>query len=331
MTTIRCEIVPVELTPHPNADQLSITHAFGYPVIVRTDDWRDKAIGCYIPVDALVPNDDPQFSFLEGHNRIRARKLRGIFSQGLLIDAPPGSQIGDDVTELLRVTKYEPPEPGYSGGHTHGTFTEGATPPSIDVPKYTDIEHLRRYADVFEPDELVVVTEKIHGASGKWLWYDDQLHVGSMNQWRRDDGNPWWKVVTPEFLEFVKSVSPCVVYGEVYGSVQDLKYGHTNGAVSLRLFDVYEPHRGVYADWDDWTTWASFYGLPSSMIVPVIVRCPFNLEQIMKLAELDSLVGPIGHISEGIVVKPTIERWDHRVGRVILKLHSQRYLLRRGA
>jgi hypothetical protein len=46
-----------------------------------------------------------------------------------------------------------------------------------------------------------------------------------------------------------------------------------------------------------------------------------------KFAEQDSLLGPPGSIREGVVVRPTSERFHDELGRVIVKLISQRYRL----
>lgn len=43
-----------------------------------------------------------------------------------------------------------------------------------------------------------------------------------------------------------------------------------------------------------------------------------------ELAEGDSLIGK--HMREGIVIKPAVERLDLELGRVSLKLVSNRYL-----
>lgn len=331
MSTFKVEVVPVSLTPHPNADSLSIVKVYDFPVIVRTEDWQDRTSGAYIPVDGVVPNTE-DYDFLQGHLRIRAKKLRGIFSMGLLVPTPEGAAIGDDVTERLMVTKYEPPEPMITGGDT-------APPPPVEVPGYTDIEHLRRYAHVFQEGEQVIVTEKIHGANARYFFHEGVLHVGSHHQWKKEDpASAWWKVVTPDLRYALSLIGQNkVIFGEVYGAVQDLKYGLGPGKVSLRVFDVFDLNQGKYLDWDDLCTFTSqlegFTGFPMS--APVIFASyldqwdrPFNLDQIVALAEQDSLLAP-GQIMEGIVVRPLVERYNDEIGRVILKLHSQRYLLRK--
>ena len=79
------EVVPVTLEPHPNADSLSIVHVWDYTVCVRTEDWRGRPMGAYIPPDSLVDTSREEFAFLreEGKtlHRVRAKRFRGgIFS-----------------------------------------------------------------------------------------------------------------------------------------------------------------------------------------------------------------------------------------------------------
>jgi len=324
MTTIRVEVVPISLQSHPNADSLSIVKVYDYPVIVKTSDWENRTIGAYIPVDALVPNTEA-FSFLDGHNRIRAKKLRSIFSMGLLVPAPEGAALGDDVASILGVTKYEPPEPISTGG-------DAAVPPPIFVPEYTDIEHLRRYSHLFTPGEQVVVTEKIHGANGRWLYHDGAFHAGSHHRWLKEGENIWWKVLDENFRNWLEHSfhEGLVAYGEVYGSVQDLRYGFGPGRVDVRLFDVFDTRKGAYLDWSELSGIVNNASLIWGMKpAPTLWQMPFDLDNIINLAEQDSLVGGAGHVMEGVVVRPLKERYDPEVGRVILKLHSQRYLLRK--
>src|SRR3990170_4514689 len=101
------EVVSVVLEAHPNADALSIVRVHSaYTVVVRTQDWVGVDKGVYIVPDSVVP-DSEGFSFLNGKRRIKVKRLRGIISQGLLVPAPEGSNIGDDVSELIGISHYE--------------------------------------------------------------------------------------------------------------------------------------------------------------------------------------------------------------------------------
>ena len=59
MSTFRCDVVPVTLEPHPNADSLSLVRVGGYTVCVRTADWEGVDRGVYIPPDSVVPATGP--------------------------------------------------------------------------------------------------------------------------------------------------------------------------------------------------------------------------------------------------------------------------------
>ena len=62
---------------------------------------------------------------------------------------------------------------------------------------------------------------------------------------------------------------------------------------------------------------------------PVLYRGPWQgLDAHRHLAEGRTTIGD-GHVREGFVVKPVVERFDDRIGRVILKLHGEGYLTKK--
>src|SRR4051812_24887017 len=113
MSEFHVEVVRLgAIEPHPNADSLSITRVHGgYPVIIRTGEFRTGDLAVYVPVDSGGPADEPRFAFLGEPRRIKARRLRGVFSMGLLVPASDEWAAGADVRAALRITKYEPPLP----------------------------------------------------------------------------------------------------------------------------------------------------------------------------------------------------------------------------
>ena len=319
-STHRVEVVPVHLEPHPNADSLSVVRVFdGYTVCVRTADWIGRELGAYIPPDSVVP-DTEQFAFLDGHRRIKVRRLRGIISMGLLIPAPEGAAIGDDVAALLGVTHYDPPLPISTGG-------EAIKPPPGYRPAF-DVESLRRYASVFIPGETVFVSEKVHGANGRFTWLEGGgFFCGSRTEWKQESAdNLWWRALRENqgLQDFLTAHPGVTVYGEVYGQVQDLRYGTTKGQVRFAAFDILSG-----SEWKDPIAardWSTPFGLPW---VPTIAEAvPFELERILELAEGPSLVPGADHVREGCVVKPIHERTDPTVGRVCLKVIGNGYMER---
>lgn len=309
---------------HPNADSLSMTLVDGgYPVIFKTGEYNEGDLAAYVPIDSVVP-DLPQWDFLGGHRRIKAKKLRGIFSMGMLTKLPDGEFVeGQNVQELLGVTKYEP--------EMKATFKYAENEPDVSfVPKYTDIEGLRKYKNLLVPGEEVVVTEKIHGMNGRWLYKNGRFYVGSRNFMKKESSDdPWWKVLKDDeaFVETLVKNEGTVFYGEVYGrGAQDLVYDAPDG-LTVRIFDMFDTEKMSYLDWDEYVLRMEFISF-GVKYVPVLFHGSWS-EDLMSLAEGVSKLG--SNVREGFVVRPIKERWDRSVGRVILKMVGEGYLLRKGA
>ena len=178
-------------SPHPNADLLSIIPVFGYTYVGRTQDWTGVTKGAYIPPDSIVDATRPEFMFLidqakgDGKVRIKAKKLRGVVSFGLMVPVPDDTELGEDWAERLGVEHYEPPL-AVERDKTKGPFgsDEAPTPP-VYAPKY-DLDNFRRYSTLFEAGEPVVVTEKLDGANARYTCIDGVMHCGSRTRWIRE-------------------------------------------------------------------------------------------------------------------------------------------------
>lgn len=317
LSTHKVEVVPVELIKHPNADALSIVKVYGYTVVVRTEDWVGKTVGAYIPPDSMVP-DTPEYAFLKGHLRVKAKKFRGSPSFGLLVNAPEGAKLGDNVAEQLGVTHYEPPESITMSG-------DNASPPAGYHPVY-DVESLRRYPDAIETGEMVVITEKIHGANGRFLFDGTTTHCGSHRNWKKPDAeNLWWKALlnTPELDKWLQAHPGWTVYGEVYGQVQDLKY---QGGINIAVFDLLDPEGNWHEPHN--RTGFDLPLLPELLVPRISYNVPYNFEEVVKLAEGKSLIKGANNVREGVVVRPIKDRTDAKGNRTIYKVVSLAYLER---
>jgi len=323
-------------TRHPNADSLDITKVFDYTVVAKQGNFKEGDLVVYVPIDSVVP-DDEEWHWLAPRNQdgserfavgqvpekyrvIEAKKIRGIFSQGCLSFLPPGDwKEGDDVREVMGITKYEPPVPMTTGGECE------PAPKGWAFPTYTDIEGLRRYPNVLEPGEEVVLTEKIHGANARYVHDGERLWVGSHGQIKRRDPDVlWWQVAIADNLEEKLVAAPMFVFfGEVFGQVQDLKYGVKSGA-RFRAFDVFDVKAMRYFDHDAAVALATRCGLEW---VPTLHRGAWDPSKLNELCEGKSTLAD--NVREGFVVKPVVERWHPEVGRVILKRHGEGYLLRK--
>ena len=354
-----------DIEKHPDADTLGITYVDGRPCIVRLSDFKTGDLAIYVPVDSVVPTNTPSFTFLADRAkkdkfRVRAMRLRGIFSMGLIIPLPKcpacsghggtwgdeniyGSaswntcqhcdgegvepwDLGDEVSAQLGITVYEPPEVSASGGSFSGGRT--AKDPGI-LPVY-DIESARKYHRLLDEGEEIVLTEKIHGANARFVFHDGRLHVGSRNQFKdKDGGGMWWNLAIANDLESKLSQHPDIaIYGEAYGQVQDLKYGLDGH--QLIVFDVLDVKTRRWFNYDEMTSFADALGLRT---VPELWRGRWFesvKDELWQLAEGTTTVNGATHVREGWVLKPVVERFDRRLGRVIMKLHGEGYLTRKG-
>lgn len=328
-----CPVVRLgDIIKHDNADTLGITEVDGRPCIVRLGEWNPGDLAVYIPIDSLVPVADPRFAFLapkangEGKARIRAMRLRGVFSMGLLVKAEDGMTEGDDVRERLGIEVYEADASMRRG--PGGSFISGDQDRDPGVlPKY-DVESARKYRRLLVEGEEVVLTEKVHGANARFVWHDGRLHCGSRTTYKKEGtGSMWWAVAERYELARLADHEGIALFGEVYGQVQDLKYGCDDHR--LVLFDAMDYRARRWLDYDAFRTLASSLGLP---VAPELYRGPWSdaeWETYRALAEGPTVIGAGVHVREGWVLRPTTERFDARLGRVQMKLVGEGYLTRK--
>lgn len=355
MSTHEVRVIRVgEVVKHPNADRLGLVQIDGFTAIVRLDDFKSGDLGAYIEPDYLVP-DTPDYAFLKGKLRIRSQKLRGVWSQGLLVHAPDGAEEGACVMERLGIKRYEPPAPAEQramhgqGGKLGNSQAEKPHPTLAGIGVY-DLENWRKHGRVLEAGEIVHVTEKLHGCNARFAWRGGRMYAGSRTQWRKsgehsrwqklvtrirrwwrkskrpntdlNNGNVWWRVLKthPWIVDWCRAHPDCVLYGEIFGDVQDLKYHARPGEVWFLAFDVLRDGKWIDAQ-------EFFETLPASYRVPLLYVGPYSPAQTEDLSRLNRST-MADHLAEGVVIKPAKERWDGRVGRVALKLVSDLYLER---
>lgn len=324
---------------HPNADNLDIVMAFGgYPVICNRKDWEGVTKAAYIPIDMVVPNKS-EFSFLgkEGKlrdkdRRIRAKRLRGVFSMGLLIPAPDGSEVGDDVTEILQITKYEPEE-HLTGARPGCKFLPGDSEPDPGyIPFKYDIENIRKYYSLLKEGEEVILTEKTHGANALYLYRDGRLWVRSRQLYKKPDVAGLWADLAKKynFEKLLKEIEGIALFGEVYGQVQDLKYGLED--TDFVAFDAYNTNKQKFLDYDEFISVVDKLNEISKLKIktaPMLYRGPWiSLEHAKSFAEGPTVVGNGACVREGFVLRVPRERFEKSLGRFILKLHGEGFLLR---
>jgi RNA ligase (TIGR02306 family) len=335
------EIV-VEPHPDPEATAIEVGRIEGYQLVVGKGQFKSGELVVYIPEQAALPEPLVTEMGLEGRlggpgkNVVKPIKLRKVLSQGLAYKpetAWPEHWVPEyDVAEELGITKYEPPIPAQLQGQV-----ERFVPDYSEA--YTEINNFKGGNDL-QPDEPVVMTEKLHGTCTIAGLAKGRRFVSSKGQagkWlviKEDPGNIYWRAAHDnELFQKLEQIleatgeEVAILYGETYGpQVQDLHYGLKPGQLGYRAFDLKLGSVG-YVDWTVFKTLAGVLEIPT---VPVIYEGPYDQDTMLLHSIGNSTIQGANHMREGVVVKPVKEREDRRGRRVVYKSISPSYLLRKG-
>lgn len=74
-----------EIKPHPNADKLELAKVLGYTCIIEKDRYRAGAAIVLIQPDTVLPDKPWAEMFKKRGNRVKAMKLRGVYSFGIVM------------------------------------------------------------------------------------------------------------------------------------------------------------------------------------------------------------------------------------------------------
>lgn len=191
-----------EIKPIVGADKICAYRVDGWWVVDVVNKYRIGDLAVYYEIDSFLPIQ-PQFEFLRKNSfkrmgtvegfRLKTIKLRGQISQGLLTSIPDvieNPTVGDDLTEMLGIVKYEPPIPAQLSGKIKGVF------PSF-IPKTEEIRIQNFESDVgFSPaGERAYVTEKLDGTSFTCYFNNGVFGVCGRNWELSDtDENSLWRM-----------------------------------------------------------------------------------------------------------------------------------------
>lgn len=179
MSSFSCDVVKLDIEPHPDADALDLARIGDYRAVVAKGMFKSGDMAVYIPEASVLPGPVIEKLGLVGRlagsnkNRVKAIKLRGVLSQGLvypiknnLLELPDGKtiqvKVGDDVSAELGIKKYEPEIPVAMAGEVFNLGTENTLA--------FDVENIKKFPDFFNEGECVEITEKFMAVSVAWLF-----------------------------------------------------------------------------------------------------------------------------------------------------------------
>ena len=330
----------LEIFPHPNADSLEIARAGNYQFVVKKGQYKTGNGAFVIPEKSVLTGalKDKYQGYLKGtdENRVGSVKLRGELSMGILMSPQEMFDIFDtsavgaivqsdlDYSERFGITKYEPPIPLSLAGDVDrvpdGVFSKH------------DVEHMSVYRDALTEDDMVVVTEKIHGSQVVYtLTEEGEFFVSSKGLFsqglclKESDKNSYWRaakaVDMENRLKMLQWENPGTVvqaFGEVI-PVQGGNWTYGKTDIDVLIFDIRTNGQSYPFD-------GSIPAYFMELWVPIL--------HISRLGELDlssvckgneRVSGKGLHIREGIVVRPTEMRYAKDGTRLFLKVINPAY------
>lgn len=352
MSDFAVEVRRIEsITQHDNADRLEIGRVEGldFQFIVGKGEYEPGDWVVYFPVDSVLPQsliEKLGIKHLSGkqQNRVKTVKLRGKISQGVVIPANDVFEavrcigvfsIGDDVTEILGVTKYEPP-PVFENGANLLPLPYGMNP--------YDIQGYERYPEAVAQlmDMKCEITEKLEGMNFSiTVNVHGEVWVNQRNFTIQEiDGHEHAFWATARKMGVIEAAHRCLgaysypaetltLYGEFLGpNVQGNYYRlmkHT-----IRFYDITAGYR--FLSPNDAYTHTVHSGANLSMPwVPTLwhgmLREYLQGRTIAEASNGPSAFNP-SVAREGIVIKPldTMCYSKEMQGRLIIKKRSPEYL-----
>lgn len=306
------------------------THHAGQLVIVTT-------------TDAVIPlklsDEYGVTSYLRKGQRVRTVKLRGVYSECLVIPINPNFAIafseGQDMMEKLGITKYEPPVKQIQ--LASGRKIKWRDNQNFHI--YYKFPNLKNVAGMFTEEDMVQITRKIHGTNARYgivkksklsFWdkvkklfrvadalVDYEYIYGSHNCEKGSDSQGFystdvWRTIAEEYgikeklykdaLSRHKAGSlgtGLVIYGEIYGAGIQKNYEYGLKDIKFAGFDVTIDGKYESTIYTEWMFSPNMLELPH---VEVLYEGRWNQEVQDKFTFNNFIEGTkVPH--EGIVIK----------------------------
>ena len=342
--------------PVKDTDRLDVTRmeGKGWNVITGRNEFKPGDLVVYFEIDSCLPIE-PRYEFLkdrclknyrEGQEivasfyRIRSMKLRGIYSQGLILPLSSFPEIinpkeGDDVTEKLNIQLYDDLQQRYNPTYQLSGDVAGDFPSWMEK---TDEERIQNLEELFHNDALketeFEVTEKYDGASGTFIYAPefsiDPYFVCSRNIRLKDtEDNVFWTInrkydILPKLERLYKETKICyAIQGEVVGpgiNGNRDKYGAVDFFV-FRIKNITE---------NRWLTPEERYALCSDLGLNHVKVIDKAMKVFSKFMNVESLLNYVegktdrGNEREGMVFKSL------PASALSFKAVSNKYLLKIG-
>lgn len=330
----------VAIDPIEGADNIVKATVDGWSLVTqKSNNFLPGDLVVFFEIDSFLPICE-KFEFLRKSSyrkmgdqegfRLKTIKLRGTLSQGLILPLSEFKDIldthlnsdgqsyleivgfneGDDLTEILGVTKYEKPENGGPGANLGGK-SKGNFPEFL---RKTDQERIQNcFGSLFETFET---TLKLDGSSMTVYYKDGVVGVCSRNlDLLEDDVNAFWSVARKKGLidALMAYGHNIAIQGELCGP--GIQHNRENlSELQMYVFDIYKIDSMSYCT--PYERGMIFEQLKVNgttvehipIIDPAVKLSDFKrVEDFLNYADRESLNHPI---AEGVVFK-SVRRNGH--------------------
>jgi RNA ligase (TIGR02306 family) len=323
--------------PIKDAEFINATRVDGWVCVTKKNEFKPGDLGVYFEIDSFLSGKDERYKFLEktfidwGDKRgarLMTAKLRGQISQGLfmpinLFPELTNSVVGDDVTELLGVEKWEPIIPKDLLGQVIGGLPAGI--------RSTSQERIQNLGNMISREIAGQTFEKsikLDGDSMTVFNHNNVPGVASKNwSYLESENNLLWRVARKnKLIEALSAYGKNIALrGEIIG--EGIQENHEkikgNEFYLFNIFDIETNENMSPEDRDKVVTelralGATIHQVPSEGFITFSDN--ITIEEILEMADGKSLFAPR---REGLVFK----RVD---GKFSFKAISNWYLLKYG-
>lgn len=284
-----------EIKAIEGADNIELVVAGGWNAITKKGEFNVGSLTVIATTDAVIPEALSEkmgvTNYLRKGQRVRTVKLRGVYSECLIIPIVhiKASSIreGRDLMEELGITKFEPPVKQIQ--LASGKKIRYSENPNFKI--YYKFPNLKNVAGMFTEENAVQITRKLHGTNARYgivkrkkiglltklksffgdKWAGYEFVVGSHNVEKGSesqgfyDTNVWYEIadkykIKSKLWNFIKETATpegigegFCIYGEIYGAGIQKNYEYGLTEIKFSMFDV--TLNGDYAP----TGWTEMY------------------------------------------------------------------------
>lgn len=308
------------IQPHPNPEvnRLSVAKIKQWPVVIGKEQFKENELVVFIQIDSIVP-ETPVFEFMRKQQfRVWSARFKGAPSQGLVMPLsilPPNIYAeGDDVTDVIGVTKYERPIDVSIGGDAKGEFPK-------NVISITDELNALNFPEAFmelQDGQPLAITLKWDGSSTTYIAQDNEFHACSRRlEMEEGSGFPWTLANKYNLKERMLALNTniaiqCEAVGpKLNGNRAKLK------DMELRLFRAKNLNTGSHYNLSQLQDLGRMLSIPVVDLLQV-VEYNKNIHTIEWFADVANNVKwpTTGEVAEGIVIAPVVPFYSQTLGKM---------------